>query len=153
MHPTQLLKLHRPPAISQCREAAPRNSRFKGSGKHVSEAGKHTWISARVFHPPACNDVAEWPKKSRAKVPVKCQQKSSKVARGQILTVLPASVVNTSVMKSNLEARVPIPTLASSRGPTLASRSAVLLRHWINGSYSSGISNRFCGAQDNIRCY
>jgi hypothetical protein len=39
-------------------------------------------------------------------VPVKCQQKSSRVARGQILTVLPASLVNTSVIKSSLEARV-----------------------------------------------
>jgi hypothetical protein len=92
---------HYPPGfLDRIHRAAVEACHSDGGSRHF-EGQKHLWIAAGVSRPPAFDDVGGWSENARQKCQQKCQQNSTKVARGQILTIPPASLVNTSISVPN----------------------------------------------------
>lgn len=92
-----MLQRHRSQVLSigSCPSTLDSSRRDASMGQF--EGQKHIWIFAAVSYPPVINDVGVWFENGRRKCQQKCQQTSTRVARGKILTIPPASMVNTSI--------------------------------------------------------
>lgn len=97
MHASNTVKPHCPPEFShRCEGVEFESSPSRLINRHFEAERTPMNIRPRSY-PPAFNDIGEWAKNGRKKCQQKCQQNSSRVARGQNSTVPPAPLVNTSI--------------------------------------------------------